>query len=216
MARLSLLPKVVLWIAALVALAVLFLRSLQSTREEPFIVEPEGLTSWTLVVEPERDAFGAWLALQPPPRLTPSLGRQIFSRAGESVHYPNPPSIPLVLRTEVGGALAGGVTSDAVVNLARAEGLDSPTFQPRCMARRRVSEPGSTRSLFFIVYDAPAFGEFRQALAARLRSIVGQPAFDPAALSPALIVASTDENFRRWLPLRVNPDVDCMAPIEVQ
>jgi len=216
MARLSLFPKVVLWIVALTALAVLFLRSLQSTREEPFIVEPEGVTSWTLVVEPERDAFGAWLALQPPPRLTPSLGRQIFSRAGESIHYPNPPSIPLVLRSEVTGALAGGLTSDTVVSLARSAGLESPTFQPRCMGRRRVSEPGSTRSLFFIVYDAPAFGEFRQALAAQLRSAGDQSAFDPAALSPALIVASTDENFRRWLQLGVNSDVDCMAPIEVQ
>jgi hypothetical protein len=84
------------------------------------------------------------------------------------------------------------------------------------MGRRRVSEPGSTRSLFFIVYDAPAFGEFRQALAAQLRSTGDQSAFDPAALSPALIVASTDENFGRWLPLDVNPEVDCMAPIEIQ
>jgi hypothetical protein len=216
MARLSLLPKVALWLAALSVLAVLFLRSAQSTREAPFTLEREGVTSWMLVSEPERDAFGAWLALHPPPRLTPSLGRQIFSRAGESIHYPNPSSMPLVLRSEFDGTVAGALTADVVVSLAQTAGLASPTFEPRCMARRRVSEPGSTRSVFFIVYDAPAFGQFRQALAAQLRSAGDQSTFDPAALSPALIVAATDENFRRWLPLGVNPDADCMAPIEVE
>jgi hypothetical protein len=216
MARLSLLPKVALWLVALSALAVLFLRSAQNAREAPFTIEREGVASWTLVSEPDRDALGAWLVLHPPPRLTPSLGRQIFSRAGESINYPNPPSMPLVLRSEFDEALAKGLTSDAVVSLARTAGLESPTFEPRCMGRRRVSEPGSTRSVFFIVFDAPEFAQFRQALAAQLRSAGGQPAFDPAALSPALIVAATDENFRRWLPLGVNPDADCMAPIEIQ
>ena len=216
MARLSLLPKVALWLVALSALAVLFLRSAQNARAAPFTIEREGVASWTLVSEPDRDALGAWLVLHPPPRLTPSLGRQIFSRAGESINYPNPPSMPLVLRSEFDEALAKGLTSDAVVSLARTAGLESPTFEPRCMGRRRVSEPGSTRSVFFIVFDAPEFAQFRQALAAQLRSAGGQPAFDPAALSPALIVAATDENFRRWLPLGVNPDADCMAPIEIQ
>jgi hypothetical protein len=216
MARLSLLPKVALWLVALSALAVLFLRSAQNAREAPFTIEREGVASWTLVSEPDRDALGAWLVLHPPPRLTPSLGRQIFSRAGESINYPNPPSMPLVLRSEFDEALAKGLTSDAVVSLARTAGLESPTFEPRCMGRRRVSEPGSTRSVFFIVFDAPEFAQFRQALAAQLRSAGGQSAFDPAALSPALIVAATDENFKRWLPLGVNPDADCMAPIEIQ
>ena len=37
-----------------------------------------------------------------------------------------------------------------------------------------------------------------------------------AALSPVLIVAALDGNFGRWMPLRANPDVDCLAPVEVQ
>jgi hypothetical protein len=83
MARLSLLPKVALWLVALSVLAVLFLRSAQSTREAPFTVEREGLASWSLVLEPDKDTLGSWLVLIPPPRLAPPLGRQIFSRAGE-------------------------------------------------------------------------------------------------------------------------------------
>ncbi len=216
MARLSLLPKVALWLVALSALAVLFLRSAQSARETPFTLEREGLAPWSLVSEPDRDALGAWLALRPPTQLTPPLGRQIFARAGESIHYPNPPSMPLILRSEFDVALTGVMTPDAVTSLARTAGLESPTFEPRCMGRRRVSEPGSTRSVYFIVFDAPAFGQFRQAVAVQLRGTGGSSPFDPAALSPVLIVAATDENFRRWLPIRVNPDADCMAPIEVQ
>ena len=216
MARLSLLPKVALWLVALSALAVLFIRSAQSAREAPFTLERRGMASWSLVLEPDRDALGAWLALRPPTQLAPPLGRQIFSRAGESVHYPNPPSLPLILRSEFDGALAGVLTSAAVVSLARAAGLEAPTLEPRCMARRRISEPGSTRSVYFIVFDVSAFGQFRQAVAAELRSAGGNSTFDPAALSPVLIVAATDENFSRWLPLTVNPDVDCLAPVEVQ
>ena len=216
MARLSLLPKVALWLVALSALAVLFIRSAQSAREAPFTLERRGMASWSLVLEPDRDALGAWLALRPPTQLAPPLGRQIFSRAGESVHYPNPPSLPLILRSEFDEALAGVLTSAAVVSLARAAGLEAPTLEPRCMARRRISEPGSTRSVYFVVFDVSAFGQFRQAVAAELRSAGGNSRFDPAALSPVLIVAATDENFSRWLPLTVNPDVDCLAPVEVQ
>ena len=216
MARLSLLPKVALWLVALSVLAVLFLRSAQSAREAPFTLERGGMAPWSLVSEPDRDALGAWLALRPPTQFAPPLGRQIFSRAGESIHYPNPPSLPLILRSEFDGALAGILTPDAVMSLARTAGLESPTLEPRCMARRRVSEPGSTRSVYFIVFNAPAFGQFREAVAARFRGAGGTSSFDPAALSPVLVVAGTDENFGRWLPLSVNPDADCIAPVEVE
>ena len=42
------------------------------------------------------------------------------------------------------------------------------------------------------------------------------PRTDPTeALSPILFVGSSDANFGRWLPLRANPEADCVAPIEV-
>lgn len=220
MARLSLLPKVALWLVALSALGVLFLRSAQSAREAPFAVERDGLTSWSLVVAPERDPFGAWLALTPPPRLAPPLGRQIFARAGESVRYPNPASMPLILRSEFDVAITGALEPDVITNLARTLGFEAPTFEPRCMARRRVSEPGSTRSVYFLVFDAPAFAEFRRSVLELLRGVrEGVSAFDPAALSPDLMVAATNETFGQWLPLRdptAAVDVDCLAPVEVR
>jgi hypothetical protein len=221
MARLSLVPKVALWLVALGVLAVLFVRSAQSTREAPFTMARAADAPWTLVVEPERDTLDAWLVLRPPTALAPSLGRQIFSRAGESVHYPNPPSMPLILRSEFDRALTGVMAPDVAMGLARSAGLESAAPQPRCMARRRVSEPGSTRSVYYIVFDAPAFDQFRRAVAASVQAAGGSASsFDPDAVSPALIVAATDENFGRWLPLteRAAPGAasDCLAPIEIQ
>jgi hypothetical protein len=211
----SALIKVVVGLAAAGLLAVLFLRSAQSAREAPFTVERASVAPWTLVVEP--DALGSWLALRPPADLAPPLGRQIFTRGGQSVHYPNPPAMPLVLRTEFDRALAGTLTPDAVMNIARTAGLESATFAPRCMAHRRISEPGATRGIYFILFDAPAFGQFRQEVSEELRRAGGDASpFDPTALSPALIVAAIDENFSRWMPLRANPDADCLAPIEVK
>jgi hypothetical protein len=85
------------------------------------------------------------------------------------------------------------------------------------MGRRRVSEPGATRGVYFLLFDAPAFTRFRQQLLERLGAARGNASlFDPAALSPVLIVAALDGDFGRWMPLRADPDVDCLAPVEVQ
>ena len=217
MTRRSALTRVAVGLTAFGALGVLFVRSAQDAREAPFIVAHEDLTPWSLVLEPGRDALGSWLALRPPEPLTAPLGRQIFAREGESVRYPNPASLPLLLRDEFDRALAGILTPGDVVNLARTAGLESATFEPLCMAHRRISEPGATRGIYFIPFAAPAFDQFRQQVAEALRRAGGSASqFDPGALSPVLIVAGIDENFSRWLPLRANTDDDCLAPIEVR
>ena len=217
MTRRSALTRVVVGLTAVGALGVLFVRSAQDAREAPFIVAREDLTPWSLMLEPGRDALGSWLALRPPEPLAAPLGRQIFAREGESIRYPNPASLPLLLRDEFDRALAGVLMPGAVMNLARTAGLESATFEPRCMARRRISEPGATRGIYFILFDVPAFDQFRQQVAELLGRAGGDVSrFDPAALSPVLIVAGIDGNFSRWLPLRANPDVDCLAPIEVR
>lgn len=204
-------------LAALGMLFVLFVRSAQEAREAPFIVERQALAPWTLVLGPNTDALGSWLSLRPPEVLASPVGRQIFARGGESVRYPSPAALPLLLRSEYDGALAGVLTSDMLVTLARDAGLESATFEPVCMGRRRISEPGSTRAVYFVLFDVPAFGAFRRQVAEALGRVGGDTSrFDPAALSPVLIVAGLDDNFSRWLPLRANPEVDCLAPIELQ
>ena len=215
--RRSAFTRVIVGLAALGLLAVLFVRSAQDVREAPFTVSREDLAPWSLVLGADSDALGSWLALRPPQLLAAPLGRQIFARGGESVRYPNPASLPLLLRDEFDHALAGRLTPDMVMNIARVAGLESATFEPVCMAYRRISEPGSTRAIYFVLFDVPAFDEFRQQVGEVLRRASGGASrFVPTALSPVLIVAGTDENFGRWLPLRADPDADCLAPIEVQ
>ena len=212
MARRSSLLKVVVGLAVLAAVAVLFVRSVRSTRAEPFAVQRESLVGWTLAVQPPDDPLSSWLALSPPPQLPTSLGREIFARGGESVSYPSPSLVPLLLQSEFDRAFAGTVAPENIVSLARAVGFQSIEWKPRCMAHRRISEPGGTRGLHFVLLDAPPFDAFRQQLSAWLRGSA-RDLFDPLALSPVLIVAGLDGNFGRWMPLRADPEVDCLAPV---
>jgi hypothetical protein len=216
MARQRILVKLAVGTAILALLAVLFLRSVSSTRAEPFAVGRATLTGWTLESQPGADPLGSWLALRPPDQLAAALGRDIFRRGGESVNYPNPAVVPLLLQSEYDRAFAGRVPPEQIVSLARAAGLESTTWTPRCMGYRRVSEPGTTRGVYFLLLDAAPFDDFRQRLLALRQSAGGdQPLFDPPALSPVLIVAALDGNFGRWMPLRAEPESDCMAQIEV-
>lgn len=215
MARQSSLVKVVVGLAVFAIVAVLFLRSVRSTRVAPFAIERENLAGWTLVPEPRPDPQGSWLALSPPTQLAMSLGREIFLRGGESVHYPNPPLVPLLLQSEFERAFAGTVLPEDIVSLARTA-FESSTWKPRCMGYRRISEARPPRGVYFMLLDAAPFDRFRQQLLELLRQAGGDPSlFDPAALSPLLIVAGLDANFGRWMPVRADPEADCMAPVEV-
>jgi hypothetical protein len=128
----------------------------------------------------------------------------------ESMSAPKSPGIPLVLQSELdrGGAQ---VAVETLVAAAREAGLESAPLQPRCLGRRRVSGPGATRQVYFVLFDAPAFGRFRERIATLLGS-----SFDPAAQSPVLLVAVAESTLGHWLPLRADPQKDCVAPIEIR
>jgi hypothetical protein len=203
-------------LAVLAIVAVLFLRSVTSTRSAPFAVERESLTGWALVLEPRMDPLGSWLAVSPPAQLAMSLGREIFRRGAESVNYLTPPLVPLLLQSEFERAFAGTALPEDIVRLAREARFESATWQPRCMGYRRVSEGGGPRAVYFVLLDAAPFDRFRQQLWELLRAAGRDPVlFDPAALSPVLIVAGLDGAFGRWMPLRADPEADCLAPVEV-
>jgi hypothetical protein len=105
---------------------------------------------------------------------------------------------------------------EALLAAAREAGLESAMFQPRCMARRRISEPGRVQGVYFLLFDLPLFAHFREQVAERLRAAGRDVSlFDPAALSPVVIAADLDGSFSRWLPLRADPEVDCFAPVVV-
>ena len=206
--------KVVVALVALGVLGVLFVRSARSVRGEPYEVARAHLARWTLAID-AGSASGIVLALRPQPELGATLFKQVFARTGESLNAPVPHAVPLVLQNEVDPAST--VTPETLLSLARASGLESAIPEPRCMAERRVSQPGSTRQVYFVLFELPAFDEFRRQVFERLRDSGGSTArFDPAALSPILIVAATDSAFSRWLPLEGGADEDCFAPIAVR
>ena len=201
--------KPLMILAAIGVMGYLFYQSVQSTRSAPYSMEQNHLRGWTVAKEDAGSPSAPALALRPPAEIGSGLFRQLFERAAESMSGPRPPVIPLLLREEFDRSFAGATTLDALVAVAREAGLDGSGFTPRCMALKRESAPGVTRQLYFVLFDAPAFVQFRH----RIASLANTNAtYDPAALAPVLFVAASDANFNSWLPLRV-VDGDCVAPI---
>jgi len=214
-ARRSGLIKAAVGLVALAVVGVLFVRSARSVRAEPFKVPRDRLARWTLAIEPPSSPSGALLELRPQRELAATLFNEVFARSGESLSGPVPAAMPLILQSELDARTAGALSAEALLALARAAGFESAPLEPRCMAHRRVSAPGVVRQVYFVLFDLPAFDEFRRQVSQRLRD-AGASSFDPAAQSPALIVAASDAAFSRWLPLRADADKECFAPIEVR
>lgn len=204
------LVKVAVGLLLLAGVAVLFWRSLDESRAEPYTVRADQLSGWKLVSGATTDPESPLIVLQPPPELPMRLFRQVFARAGESLSTPMTPGIALVLGGELG---ASAPSADELLALARASGLEGLTVSPRCMGYRRESQPGSIRQLYFVLFDMPEFARFRQALAERLDT--GVPHFDPAALSPVMPLAAQPD-FSRWMPIVAEAEMDCIAPVAAE
>jgi hypothetical protein len=212
--RASLLIKIAIGLAVVAVLGMLFVRSAISTRAEPYTTRAEWLRDWKVVEGSPSSPNDAMLSLEAPREFSSDLFRQVFGRSGESLSGPSTASIPLLLKGEFDRAFAGHVAPDALAAAAREAGLESTSFTPRCLGFRRVSAPGVNRQLYFVLFDAPAVGQFRAQIQT-LRPDGGAAAagYDPRGLSPILIVAATDSAFGRWLPLVSDPNVDCLAPL---
>ena len=194
--------------------AYLFLRSATGSRAEPYDFAKADLAGWTLDVLPGAMGHEPVLALRPPRDLVQRLFNQVFKRAMESLATPAEAGMPLLLRSEFDQAFATRSTLEALQAVARDSGLATPQLEPKCLAYRRVSEPGALRQLYVASFEVSGFSRFRQALAAILEE-APKSGYDPAALSPVLLVATTDPEPGRWLPLRLAAE-DCVAPIVVQ
>jgi hypothetical protein len=199
-----LLIKIAVGVLAIGAFAVLFMRSLEDTRTAAYTVDRRHLSPWTLALETASAPHHPLLVLRASPELATGLFKQIFSRAMESLNSPTSPSIALVLRGEFDRVVGDRLTQEAMLAAARASGLETAAPTPRCLVHRRISEPGGVRQVYLVFFDAPRTGQFRQ-----------QIGLDPDALSPVMIVAGGGPDFNSWLPLRVNADSDCLAPIEI-
>ena len=205
--------KTLMAVVLLSAIGVLFVRSVQSTRSAAYTIESTHLQNWTLAIEPGNAPNSVLIAARPPRELASTLFRQLFSRLAESLNGPALPMVPLLLQDEFNRSFAGRVTSGDLLAAARVAGVDTERLEPRCIGYRRESAPGVTRQLYFVVFDAPSFRRFREAIAAMAEPGTG---YDPAALSAVMPTAASDPDFNRWLPIRVDFETDCVASIEVE
>jgi hypothetical protein len=212
--RRSALLKVLFALAALAVFAVLFIRSVKNVSAQPYTMDRTQLTGWTIGLDPAPDTSGVVLALVPPRSLAPPLFSQIFSRSGLTLSGPDTVEMPLVLKAEFDRAqMSRTLPPETLEQLARESAVASTPPTPTCLATRRISQPRSTRQVFFVRFDFPPFAALRRMIAARLGSGV---AFDPGGLSPIVITAATDADFASWLPLQGGAQQDCVAPITLQ
>lgn len=200
-------------IVVLAGLGVLFVRSARDVRTAPYSVPAGQLATWTLTLEPVTEGSGYLLSLRADPMLTSGVFKQIFARAAESLSAPSAGAIPLVLNSEFDRAMAGRLSPETLLQMARAAGLDRARPEAVCLALRRISEPNLTRQAYFVLFTLPAFEAFRRQVAERLGPAAE---FDPTAQSPVVLVAASDDAFDTWWPVHAVASTDCTAPIVVQ
>ncbi len=198
-------------------LGFLFLRSVRGARGEPYTISRDDLGPWNLAMVSGARPDEPMLVLQPPRGLMGGLFGQLFKRTMESMGAPTSPGIPVVLEEELTRARVDHpeLTAEALLAEAQEAGLASPSPTPLCIAHRRATDGSGRQQLFFAIFDLPALGQFRQRLAAQLNDGTAPPRFNPALLSPALIVSTVESNPEAWLPLSPDPKTDCIAPIAI-
>ena len=198
--------KIAIGLVFLAVVVVLFFRSVNDARAEPYTVRAAQLAGWTVEPNAATDETGALVSLRPPKEMSMDLFRQLFSRHMESLSTPTAPGIALVLRSEI----HSGVSADDLLSLARSTGLGQVAATPKCVATRRISEPGITRQVYFLWFDVPGFDQFRQAVA----SVAG-PGFAAKGLSTVLLIGAQPD-FKGWMPIVVDQERDCTAPVSLE
>jgi hypothetical protein len=209
------LVKIAIVGAVLAGFFYLFVRSARDVLAEPYVANRQHLEGWTLALETPATPTSPILVVRTSQAFANGLYKEIFSRMMESMSSSTASGVPVILGGEYELALAGRYSPDALLQAARSAGLESAGFTPVCVAARRVSEPGGTRQVHFVIFNAPAFVAFRKQIVQDLQPPPDAGAFSATSLSPVLIVAATDPNFDRWLPISTTAEQDCVAPITV-
>jgi hypothetical protein len=179
----------------------------------PYRVESAALGEWTLVLG---EPGGTVLAgLQPAAGLVPALIQQISERSGLALVPPARPLLPLVLQTEYEDSLQGVLSVDDVLTHARDAGIGSIAMTPVCIGRHDGTKGGRRGPMFFVLFEAPAFNDFRQRLTPLFPEHGGNNVFDPAALRPVLIVAVSDRDAARRPPAIADPLAECRTSVSL-
>lgn len=205
--------KAVIAIAALSVLGWLFWRTVQSSLAEPYVIDASLVSEWTLALRGPMQSGPGLLVLQAPDQLRAELFQQVFSRTMESMTSPSDSALPLVLQAEFRDALGSALTPPDLLEAARESDVSVAAPAPVCIGVMRQRGAGTTRQLYFALFEAPAVERFRAALARRYREAGGTGAFEPAGFPLVMPIAASDADFAGWWPLDVSAGSDCLAPL---
>ena len=200
-------------LVALVVLGWLFWRTVQSSLAEPYVIDAVMVSEWTLALRGPMQPGAGLLVLQPSDQLRAELFQQIFNRTMESMTSPTVAAMPLVLQSEYRDALGSVLTPPEVLDTAEESGLAAATPAPVCIGVVRREGAGTTRQLYYALFEASAVGRFREALARRYAEAGGSGGFEPDGFPLVVPLAASDADFASWWPLDVSPESDCLAPL---
>jgi hypothetical protein len=194
---------------AAVALGVFVVRGILA--RTPYEVDAELLSGWTLAPAPPGNL--AVVEAKPPSRLLEELFRQVSRRSSHALVPADRAAVPLVLADEYSDSLQGAFSIQDIVSVGEGVGLDSARFEPVCIAERHEEAGGKSEDLYFAVFDAPLFDQFRYELTPLFPEQAGAGIYNPPAVRLVMAVAATSKDFNHWWPVGVNPQEDCSASL---
>jgi hypothetical protein len=211
--RLSLKSLLIIVAAAAVVSSLVWLVVIDQ-RTQPYSVDGGMLSGWKVVMGSAQDPWV--IALQPPAALTSTLFQQVSKKAGRSLIAPPHSALPLVMRKEHDDALQGvfGVTD--IDRMARGTFSDGSRFEPVCLGHLLDNRTGSSGELFFLAVHSREFNDLRIEIQPDFPEHAGIGIYDAGALTPILPIATTDMDFERWWPIRLDEAVDCQAQVVVK
>src|SRR5262245_53016126 len=195
-------------VAALVWLVVV------DQRSQPYTVESAMLTGWKVVVGTAEDPWV--MAVEPPAALTASLFQQVEKKAGRPLVAPPHSALPLVMRKEHDDALQGVFGITDIDRMARGTFSDTSRFEPVCIGHLVDHRGDSPGELIFLAVNSREFNELRVEIQPDFPEHAGIGIYDAASLTPILPIATTDKNFERWWPIKLDQTVDCQAQVLVK
>lgn len=195
-------------VAALVSLVVL------DQRSEPYSIDAHLLTGWNIVAGTAADPWV--IAVEPPAALTSSLFQQVSRKVGRTLVGPPHSALPLVMRKEHDDALQGVFGLTDIDRMARGTFSEASRFEPVCIGHLVDDRNGSKGELFFLAVNSREFNDLRVEIQPDFPEHAGIGIYDAGSLTPVLPIATTDKDFERWWPIRLDEAVNCQAQVVVK
>jgi hypothetical protein len=194
--------------------AALVLSVVLDQRSEPYSIDGHLLTGWKIVPGSVEDPWV--IAVEPPQALTSSLFQQVSRKVGRTLVAPPHSALPLVMRKEHDDALQGVFGLTDIDRMARGTFSDTSRFEPVCIGHLVDDRNGSKGELFFLAVNSREFNDLRVEIQPDFPEHAGIAIYDAGSLTPVLPIATTDKDFERWWPIRLDQTVNCQAQVLVK